>query len=448
MPARLPANLAEMNRAGGISGRYAQRVILGLTFLAVGCIYILPAAPAAQSGSYYVAIHLALTGLMFALWRAKEVDIKMLLLAGLCLRIILIPAPIFSSNDSERYLWDGAVVLAGLDPYITAPNMPEAADLRALWPTPEEHGAYPTLYPPGALALFALSALAGPVKGIWLWKFLASIAGLLSLLIGYDLLKRRGLLRHLPLIALSPLLLLETGVGAHLDSFCVLAVVTALALCDREKFILAGLIIGWSASLKFLPAIMTGPLIFYLRPTAALKLLASALISFIAIYALAIASGFQAIGILPVFFEKWRNGAPFYNALEYIFSPESLLWVIGTIAILMFALAAYLARQGRIMLALMITFAAPLVLSPVVFPWYLCVLVPLAALRPSAAILAWVSAAPLGYIVLNNWLSQGVWQPAEWPLWCIAVAVILGLLYDLYPRGPHAAERPLNRERL
>jgi hypothetical protein len=418
-----------------------QRVILCLATLVVGAVFLLPALPAALSGSSYIVIHLALTGLMFALWRAEDVDMKMVLMAGLCLRVILIPAPIFSSNDSERYLWDGAVVLAGLDPYITAPNMAEAADLRTLWPTPEEHSAYPTLYPPGALALFALSALAGPVKGVWLWKALVSLAGLLSLLIGYDLLKRRGMLRHLPLLALSPLLLLETGVGAHLDAFCVLAVVAALALCDREKFVLAGLIIGWSASLKFLPAVMAGPLIFYLRPKAALRLFLSSLTGFISIYVLAIASGFQAIGILPVFFEKWRNGAPFYNALEYALSPESLIWVIGIIAISMFAFSAYLARKGQIVFALIITFAAPLLLSPVVFPWYLSVLVPLAALRPSAAILAWVSAAPLGYIVLNDWLSQGIWQPPDWPLWCIASALIFGLLYD-FARASKPAFNP------
>ncbi len=367
---------------------------------------------------------------MFALWRTKELDVKKVLLTALLLRVILIPAPIFSSNDSERYLWDGAMVLAGLDPYIIAPNMPEAAELGALWPTPEEHSAYPTLYPPGALMLFALSALAGPIKGVWVWKSLATLASMLSLLIGYDLLKRRDLLRHLPLLALSPLLILETGIGAHLDAFCVLAVILALSLCEREKFLLAGIIIGWSASLKFLPAIMAGPLIFYLRPKAAVTLFISSVLTVTAIYSIAFASGFQAIGILPVFFEKWRNGAPIYNALEFMFSPPVLLWVIAIIALSLFSLSAFKARKGYITLALSLTLSVPLLLSPVVFPWYLSVLVPLIALRPNATLLAWVSTAPFGYIVLNKWLSQGLWEPPAWPLWVIGAALTLGLLLD------------------
>ena len=407
-------------------------ICLSLAFITSCAIYLIPFLSHSQSGTYYILIHVVLTGLMIVLWQSKGLDVKSVLIAGLVLRVILIPAPIFSSNDSERYLWDGAVALAGLDPYTIAPNMAEAAELRKLWPTPEEHSAYPTLYPPGALLLFALSALAGPAKGVWVWKGLASAASLLSLLLGYNLLKRRALLQHLPLLALSPLLILETGVGAHLDAFCVLAIVLVLSLCDREKFLLAGLVIGWSASLKFLPAIIAGPLIFYLRPKAAFTLFISSILTATAIYSLAIASGFQAIGLLPVFFEKWRNGAPFYNVLESVFSPPILLWVIAIIAVSLFALSAFKARQGHLILALSLTLSAPLLLSPVVFPWYLSVLVPLIALRPSAMLLAWVSTAPFGYIVLNKWLSEGIWEPASWPLWLVAIALILGLLLDIY----------------
>ena len=417
--------------SASLSNPQTQIAYLGLALITVCATYLLPFIPQSQSGTFYIVIHVVLTGLMFALWRSKELDIKTVLLVGLLLRIVLIPSPIFSSNDSERYLWDGAVALAGLDPYTVAPNMPEAAELRKLWATPEEHSAYPTLYPPGALFLFALSALAGPVKGVWLWKIFATVASLISLLIGYDLLKRRGLLRHLPLLALSPLLILETGVGAHLDAFCVLAVVLTLSLCDREKLLLAGIIIGWSASIKFLPAIIAGPLIFYLRPKPALTLLISSLITITAIYAIAFASGFQALGLLPVFFEKWRNGAPIYNLLEYIFSPSMLLWVVAIIALGLFALSTLKARKGHIMLALSITLSVPLLLSPVVFPWYLTVLVPLIALRPSAALLCWVSTAPFGYIVLNKWLSEGVWEPAVWPLWLTAIGLVVGLLWDI-----------------
>ncbi len=55
---------------------------------------------------------------------------------------------------------------------------------------------------------------------------------------------------------------------------------------------------------------------------------------------------------------------------------------------------------------------APFLLSPVVFPWYLCPLVPLVAMKPSAALLAWVIAAPLTYEVVNS----HSWEPAAWPL--------------------------------
>ena len=87
---------------------------------------------------------------------------------------------------------------------------------------------------------------------------------------------------------------------------------------------------------------------------------------------------------------------------------------------------------------------APLAVSPVVFPWYLTALVPVIALKPSAALLGWVSAAPLTYIVLNQWLSEGVWAPAQWPLWTIAAVVIAGLFIDLRTNKAKAHESPID----
>ena len=106
----------------------------------------------------------------------------------------------------------------------------------------------------------------------------------------------------------------------------------------------------------------------------------------------------------------------------------------------MLLLAAIAARRNRLVLAMTLALATPLTLSPAVFPWYLCLLVPMLALRPSATLLAWVTTAPMGYIVLNGWLSAGVWQPASWTLWVIAGAVAMGLSFDLREKSVRSPE--------
>jgi len=401
-----------------------------LTIIAILGLYHVPIFPAQHTGSIYIFCHIFLTISMFIIWRQPHFPMEYILLIAIVIHLVLFPAPIFSSNDSERYLWDGAVALAGFDPYILSPNSPELAELRKIWPTPEEHAKYPTLYPPGALLLFSLSALAGPVKGIWIWKALATLASLASIIIGYDLLKRRNLLKHFPLLALSPLLIMETAIGAHLDVFSVLAVVVALALFDREKFVLAGMILGWSASVKFLPALIAGPLLFTLGPKNAFRFVSASVVTVLVIYGIARVMGLEAFGLLPVFFEKWRFGSPVYNMIEFIFKPTQIIWVIMMIALMMFSLSAFMARKKQVVLAVLVTLCVPLFLSPVVFPWYLLVLIPFVALRPNTTILAWVSVAPLSYIVLNKWASEGLWQPQIWPLWITAIAIITGLILD------------------
>ena len=354
----------------------------------------------------------------------------------MALLICVLPLAPLTSNDSERYLWDGAVFLSGLDPYLTAPDAPAAADLRALWPTPEEHAAYPTLYPPVALSLFSLCALAGPVYGLWMWKGLATLAALLSLALIYDLLRRHDALKALPLMALSPLIIFETGVGHHLDIFCVLGLCAALWSLKRERIIWAGVIIGIAASIKFLPALIAGPLIFYLMPRKAVKLFLAASLTWGAVYLLMFGLGYKPLGVLPTFFEKWRGGAPLYPLLESIqtalkLSSAQFLIMLGALAISGFTLSALMAKTGHIMAAIMLTLSVPLLLSPVLFPWYFMIFVPLLALRPNTTLILALPLGTLSYVVLDKWLGEGLWEPAAWPATLLLIGIIAGLVYDL-----------------
>jgi len=77
-----------------------------------------------------------------------------------------------------------------------------------------------------------------------------------SLVLAYDLLKHQKKLKNFCLIGLSPLLLFEMGAGAHLDTLCVLGITAALWGVQKDKFILAGIVIGAAATIKFLPAVI------------------------------------------------------------------------------------------------------------------------------------------------------------------------------------------------
>jgi len=77
-----------------------------------------------------------------------------------------------------------------------------------------------------------------------------------------------------------------------------------------------------------------------------------------------------------------------------------------------------------------LSLSVPFLLSPVLFPWYLMVFVPLLALRPYASLLLPLGVAPLFYIVLDKWVGQGIWELPLWPAELLAGSIILGLIWD------------------
>lgn len=422
----LPASSEKENST---SIRDAGSGLLFLSLISLG--YLIPTQTITGAGTAYILYYTALTICMVWIWFFQKLNFSALLLIGVIARIILLPAPFITSNDAERYLWDGAVFLSGFDPYLTSPNDLDGLEIRNQWATPPEHAPYATIYPPGAITLFSISALAGPVYGVWAWKTLITLASILSVLIMGALIKQKALHRHFAFFALSPLLILETGIGGHLDSFLVLSVITALWALVNHKLKFAGLAIGLGSVVKFLPLLLLWPILLSRSLRHSLQVGISAGGVILAFYGLFLSKGIVPIGVIPVFLEKWRGGAPLFTSLEALLPSHFLVAVLALIASGLFILAGRLALRGQIIMSMMVSLAIPLIISPVVFPWYLSILIPFLTLRPSLTLLIWVSTLPLTYEVLDLWIGSKVWEPASWPLFVIAGSVLMALIVDI-----------------
>lgn len=407
---------------GGMLGTFT----LGQFSLAFACMLIAWRAPAATSRR-------ALT------W---------LLATGVVARLILLPVYPYTSNDFERYLWDGRVALEGLDPYRMSPDAPALASLRETWATPPEHAHLPTLYPPAALALFALSATLGP-ETAWLgWKALMGAASLAILFLGRRLLQRLDREQHFALLALSPLLVFELGVGAHVDGASTLAITGALWALTRDRPLETGLWIGVGALCKILPLLLVAPLVWHFRRERdrALRLVAATAATISIGYAAAFSIGWIPAGSMATFFEQWRFGSPLFLALDAVLGGPMLLaaLVFAALLVVLFGLRWTRGDPARWM---QVALALPLLLGPVVFPWYLSALVPVVALLPSSALLAWMGAMPLTYEVLDGFLGHGEWRPALWPLVTIAGSILIGLVCDHRATPPAPTFAPRSRVR-
>ena len=386
-----------------------------------------------------------------------------LLLVGVLVRLLLLFTEPYTSNDVSRYLFDGRVALAGFDPYRIPHNHQELASLRELWAPPDEHAKYVTLYPPLALSLFSFAASFGPLKAIWAWKIITLFASLLVLWLGFKVLERAGKIQNLPLLALSPLLILEAGSGLHLDIITAAAVLAAVYNWQSKNIALVGVFIGIGGLLKILPMVLLLPFFVMLNQWwPRIRLVITALAVWLSGYLIFFLIGFRPIGSLAVFFEKWRSGSAFFLWLEPHLSQSGMLLLALSLTALGFILiAAYLRReklkvtnvenvqgiervestkdrelrmQDSMFLAMQFSMAIPLLVSPVIFPWYLLPILCLLALRPNPLIILWSLSIPLLYEVLGQFACCNVWAPATWPIHTIGISLILAILISVTSR--------------
>jgi hypothetical protein len=191
-------------------------------------------------------------------WRWIELGI--ILLGALLLRTILLPLPPVLSHDSWRYLWDARVTLHGFSPYVYAPEDKALAPLHdSILYANSRFRNVPTLYPPGAQAVYLLSYLLAPAN-LYFLKGIFLVFDMVTCLALIVLLGRKGIdQRRVILYAWCPLPIIEFAIQGHVDvitlTFIVLAVLSA-ANHSVRGYMLTGFLIGLATLTKIYPILL------------------------------------------------------------------------------------------------------------------------------------------------------------------------------------------------
>lgn len=160
-----------------------------------------------------------------------------LIALGLTMRLPALSLPVTHSQDIYRYIWDGAVQRAGLNPYLAPPADPRYSALQSEQPDAFariNHRHLPTIYPPMAQLAFRTAASLGQtgeplVAAIGRWKLLCGVAELGLLLALAALLRQRGQpVLWLALWLLCPLPAIELWLNGHVDGLGLFFVALAL----------------------------------------------------------------------------------------------------------------------------------------------------------------------------------------------------------------------------
>ncbi len=409
----LPAVHAYAARiASGEAAVFALLPAYGAAFL----VYLAGAGAARK-------LHANRPGLVL-LWVAATAAASMAAYAGSSLPL---------SREVDRFRWDGRVAAAGYNPYLVAPDDPELAGLRAAFPDSIPDPGAKGLYPPLAEELFYMMARTG-FDARADYRLLLSLAALAA---GLAL---AGLCRavRVPVVSVAfflwhPLLILETAGSAHLDALGVLLVTVSLALLETGHELNPLNTLALATLARGIPIAL---LPLYLRRIPAYRVL----LYFLVLGAGALpflAAGSHLFRGLAAYLAHARFNPGPYLLIEKLFQaagrPE---WTRVAVAALGLGVAAvlYLTDDGTgrsIIRRAFYLALPPVLLGPVVNPWYLVWLLPFLAVLPEhdplrmpllflsgSVVLAYV-ALPWGFIPgWVSWLEYGpVALGAAWALW-------------------------------
>ena len=372
---------------------------------------------------------------------------------AISLRVLLLAAPPILSSDIYRYVWDGRVQAAGINPYRYIPADPALAALRdpIVYPQINRAGYARTIYPPLAEVVFAMTG-----------RLSDNVTGMRLVMLGFEAIGIICLLRLLPLAGLpserilfyawNPLALWSLANDGHVDAIAVGLLGLALLLRARHKDSWAGAALAGAVLVKLFPLVAAPAFLrggqFWRPALAGLLVIGCG-------YALYSSAGLHVFGFLPSYGQE--EGLVDGTGLWALAGLATLIALPASAALIYAAVVAvtFLALAGWILWqptpandaqALcrdtgLLAAAAMAATSPH-YHWYFAWLALPAVVAPSRALL-WLATAPL--LLIEEPIPG---DRFFWPS-LIYVPAILLLLADLRPwraiklrRGAENGETP------
>jgi alpha-1,6-mannosyltransferase len=338
-----------------------------------------------------------------------------ILIVALAMRLMLLPGwPV--STDLFRYVWDGRVQGAGINPYLYVPADATLSGLRdaAIYPYINRADYAPTIYPPASqIVFFLITRVSESI--VFLKAVMVAFEALAAWAI-VQLLAARGLPRaRVLLYAWHPLPLWEFARSGHVDIVAIAFLLLAFLASERRLPLLAGVALGAGALVKYVP-VVAGPAL-YKRWDWRLPL---AFIATIAVlYLPYIAAGTKVFGFLGQYVSEERidQGAGIFpwQLLSSILPLPAGAFVFYVVAVVLImavlAMLVVLRRQAagaNLAGGMLLATAFTILLSPH-YAWYLAWLVPFLCFYPVVGVIYLTCA--VSYLSFSHWpptLSEGV----------------------------------------
>ncbi len=206
------------------------------------------------------------------LWINKKDNFVFLASIAVLFRLVFLFAIPNLSQDFYRFIWDGRMILEGLNPYLSFPetfieqrNFPVNQAIDLYKGMGGMNGSHYTNYPPInqlcflIAAIFANKSILGSVIVLRVLIILADVG---ILYFGKKILEKLNLpINSIFIYILNPFIIIEMTGNLHFEPVMLFFLVWSIYKLQQQKWVFAGILLACSVSVKLIPLLFL-PLFF------------------------------------------------------------------------------------------------------------------------------------------------------------------------------------------
>ncbi|MDH4069890.1 MAG: glycosyltransferase 87 family protein [Ignavibacteria bacterium] len=347
---------------------------------------------------------------------------------ALLFRLTLIPHMPVASDDIYRYVWDGRVAAAGINPFLYAPEDSALEALRTeTLPADLNFPVMRTIYPPAAQVIFyASNVLFGPsiagLKGFFVAADLLTLA-LLVLLLSRAAPDGKAPLPMVMVYAWSPVPVMYLALEGHVDALGIPFMLLFLLLALSGRHVRSAIALGAAALAKLYPLFLVP---FLLQVRARLWILLIPVVMLVTGYLFYYEETGGIFESFLVYNARFEFNGAFFSLFKYLGLPGSVVRILcGSLFLGWIGWLLWVRRPLHE--TLLLAFLGFLLCSPMAHPWYFTWLAALVAVRWSAAVFLLIGLTNLSNLVVYRYIMAGEW--IEYPLLIVLEYVPFAVLF-------------------
>lgn len=374
-----------------------------------------------------ITLAAALFFLCYKLIQFEKWNFKLLLTAGILFRLVFLFVIPILSQDFHRFIWDGELVLQGINPYLQTPNtiikegtilIENAAQMYASMG--EISAKNFSNYPPLNQLLFAFAALfsgKSAIGGIVTMRLIIILADIGIVYFGRKLLLKLNLSSHLLFwYFLNPLVIIELTGNLHFEGVMLFFFIWSMYLLSQKKYILAAPILAFSIAIKLVPLIFLPLFLRHLGVKKAIQFYAIIGVTILALLLPFYSSEFinNYTTTIGLWFSNFEFNASIYNIVKKIAELNgSKNWetirAFGKISpyitisvVLLFSFLKSNKTITSLFTSMLWVLTIYYFISTTVHPWYIISLVVLSLFTRFRYAILWSAAVFLSYWTYSN----------------------------------------------